>query len=94
MLGGLLAMLPPFTLALLEFGWTRALIVVIGFVLINNLIDMVLKPKLVQRGSAISILESVVSLLFWSWSFGPIGAIMAIPLTLALKWGVAGLVAA
>jgi predicted PurR-regulated permease PerM len=91
-IGGLLAMLPPFVLALLEFGWTKALIVVIGFALINNLIDLVLKPKLMQRGLDISILGSFVALLFWSWVLGPIGAILAIPLTLLLKRGVAELV--
>src|SRR5262249_30702283 len=87
-IGGVLAILPPFVLALLEFGWTRALIVVIGFVLINNLIDMVLKPKLMQRGLDISILGSFVALLFWSWVLGPIGAVLAIPLTLLIKRGV------
>jgi len=92
-IGGVLAMLPPFMLALLEFGWTRALIVVIGFVLINNLIDMGLKPKLMQRGLDISILGSFVALLLWSWVLGPIGAVLAIPLTLLLKQGVAELVA-
>jgi len=90
-IGGVLSILPPFVLALLEFGWTRALIVVIGFVLINNLVDMVLKPKLMQRGLDISILGSFVALLFWSWVLGPIGAVLSIPLTLLLKRGVAEL---
>jgi AI-2 transport protein TqsA len=92
-IGGLLAMLPPFVLALLEFGWTKALIVVIGFVLINNLVDNVLKPKLMRQGLDISILVIFLSLLFWNWVLGPSGAILAIPLTLLIKRCVAELVA-
>ena len=91
-IGGLLAMLPPFVLALLEFGWTKALIVVIGFILINNLVDNVLKPKLMRQGLDISILVIFLSLLFWNWVLGPSGAILAIPLTLLLKRCVAELV--
>jgi len=92
-IGGLLAMLPPFVLALLAFGWTKALIVVIGFVLINNLVDNVLKPKLMRQGLDISILVIFLSLLFWNWVLGPSGAILAIPLTLLIKRCVAELVA-
>ena len=92
-IGGLLAMLPPFGFALLEFGWTKALIVVIGFVLISSLVDNVLKPKLMRQGLDISILVIFLSLLFWSWVLGPSGAILAIPLTLLVKRCVAELVA-
>jgi AI-2 transport protein TqsA len=67
--------------------------VVIGFGLINNLVDNVLKPKLMRQGLDISILVIFLSLLFWNWVLGPSGAILAIPLNLLIKRCVAELVA-
>jgi predicted PurR-regulated permease PerM len=84
-IGGILSFIPPALLAFLEFGWTRSITVIVGFVVINNLVDNVLKPKLMTQGLDISILLIFLSLMFWSWVLGPIGAILAIPLTLFVK---------
>jgi len=77
--------MPPALLAFLEFGWTISIIVIVGFVVINNLVDNVLKPKLMTQELDISILLRFLSLMFWSRVLGPIGAILAIPLTLFVK---------
>lgn len=84
-IGGILSFIPPALLAFLEFGWTKSIIVIVGFFIINNLVDNVLKPKLMKQGLDISILLIFLSLMFWSWVLGPIGAILAIPLTLFVK---------
>jgi predicted PurR-regulated permease PerM len=84
-IGGLLSLVPPALLAWLALGWTRALIVIVGFALINNITDIVLKPRLMQKGLDISILLIFLSLMFWSWVLGPIGAILAVPLTIVVK---------
>jgi AI-2 transport protein TqsA len=83
--GGILSLIPPFFLAFLEFGWTRAIIVAVGFIVINNVCDNVIKPKLMKQGLDISILLIFLSLLFWNWVLGPVGVILAIPLTLVIK---------
>ena len=82
--GAILAFLPPFLLALLQFGWTKAIIVVIGFALFNNIADNVIKPKLMKDGLHISVLIIFLSLFFWSWILGFAGAILAIPMTIIL----------
>jgi AI-2 transport protein TqsA len=84
-IGGILSLIPPFFLAFLEFGWTKAIIVAVGFIVINNVCDNVIKPKLMKQGLDISILLIFLSLLFWSWVLGPLGIILAIPLTLVIK---------
>jgi len=84
-IGGILSFIAPALLAFLEFGWTKSIIVIAGFIVINNLADNVLKPKLMKQGLDISILLIFLSLMFWSWVLGPIGAILAIPLTLLVK---------
>ena len=90
-IGGILALIPPFALAFLEFGWTKAIIVAVGFIVISNVCDNVIKPKLMKQGLDISILLIFLSLLFWNWVLGPIGVILAIPLTLVIKRSVAEL---
>jgi len=84
-IGGIIAFIPPALLAFLEFGWTKSVVVIIGFIVINNLCDNVLKPKLMKQGLDISILLIFLSLMFWSWVLGPIGAVLAVPLTLFVK---------
>jgi AI-2 transport protein TqsA len=84
-IGGLLSLMPPAVLALLASGWGKALLVIVGFVVINNVTDIVLKPRLMQKGLDLSILTIFLSLMFWSWVLGPIGAILAIPLTIVVK---------
>jgi predicted PurR-regulated permease PerM len=83
--GFILALIPPTILALLEFGWARALIVVIGYILINGFFDNVLKPKLMGEGLDLSAMLVFVSLIFWGFILGPLGAILAIPLTVLVK---------
>jgi len=84
-IGAIIAMIPPFLLALLAFGWTKAIIVIVGFILINNIVDNVIKPKLMRGGLDISILEIFLSLILWSYILGTIGAILAIPITILVK---------
>jgi AI-2 transport protein TqsA len=78
-------MIPPFVLALLEFGWTKAIIVVVGYIVINNIVDVVVKPKLMKQGLDISILLIFLSLMFWTWVLGTLGTILAVSLTLLIK---------
>lgn len=83
--GFLLALVPPAVIAYLESGWKTALAVVIGYVVLNFIGDNIIKPRFMKKGFDISILTIILSLLFWSWVLGPIGVILAIPLTLAVR---------
>ena len=84
-LGVLIYTLLPSLMALLQFGITEALIVAVGFTIFNNVADNVIKPKLMKDGLKISLLSIFLSLYFWNWILGFSGAILAIPLTLAIK---------
>ncbi len=84
-IGFFLSVIPPALIALLEFGWLHCLIVVVGFILINALIDNVLRPKFLGKQFDMSILLVFLSLLFWGWVLGAIGAILGVPLTMAVK---------
>jgi AI-2 transport protein TqsA len=80
--GFFLALVPPALLALLMFGWQRALAVVIGFILTNGIVDNLVKPLFMKKGMDVSLLNVVLSLVFWTFLLGSVGAILAIPLTM------------
>lgn len=85
-IGFLLALVPPAALALIQFGFARAAMVVGGFVLINFVLDNVIKPRFVGTSLDLSPAVVVLSLLFWSWLLGVSGALLAVPLSLAAKF--------
>jgi len=83
--GFLLALIPPAIVGLLQSGWVTALLVAVGYWAINFVGDNILKPKFLKKGLDVSILVILLSLLFWNWVLGAVGAILAVPLTLAIK---------
>lgn len=86
--GFVLSLIPPVALALLEFGWGKAIAVIVAYVVINVVADNVIKPKVISQGVEMSPLEVLLSFIFWGWLLGPVGAILAVPLTLVVKKGV------
>jgi predicted PurR-regulated permease PerM len=77
-----ISMIPPLILALLAEGPTQALIVLVGYVVINGGIQNFLEPRLYGEGLNLNPLVIVLSLILWSFILGPVGALIAVPLTL------------
>ncbi len=84
-IGFTLSLIPPTLLALVEKGWPEALIVLVGYQVINNVIDNVIGPRFVGREMKISALLSFLSVIFWAWVLGATGAILAVPLTVLIR---------
>lgn len=84
-IGYIIALLPPLVLALLKFGLVKAIIVFIGYAVINNFFDMVIGPRYLGRGLDLSTLVTFLAVIFWTWILGPVGAFLALPLTVMLK---------
>ncbi len=83
-IGLVIAMIPPTLLALVEFGWVQALIVVVGVTLINLLIENVLEPGYTGKRLSLSPTIVFLSVFFWSWLLGPVGALLSMPITVLL----------
>ena len=83
--GFFIALAPPVLVALIKFGWMRALLVAIGLILINMVVEYVIQPMFMKKGLEISFLEVTLSLIFWGYLLGPWGAVLAIPLTLSVR---------
>lgn len=82
--GIILSVVPPAILTLLELGWQRALAVVVGFLVLNFVVDNLVKPRFMQSGLDVSPIVGLLSLVIWAYLLGPTGAILALPLTIAL----------
>jgi predicted PurR-regulated permease PerM len=86
-IGSLLAAIPPMILASLQFGLPGFIITTSSFVAINMIIGNLIEPRLMGKTLDISSLVVFLSLIFWGWILGPIGMLLAIPLTVVVKIG-------
>ena len=80
--GLVLAVAPAVVLALAEFGLSRAVLVIVGVVVINILAENVLSPMMMGRGLNLSPTVVFLSFIFWAWLLGSPGAFLAVPITL------------
>ena len=83
--GSIIAGVPPTILALFVAGLPNAVLVAGGYLIINNFLGNFVEPMLVGRRFGISTLVIVVSVVFWGWLWGPLGMLLAVPLTMVLK---------
>jgi AI-2 transport protein TqsA len=83
--GYFFAIAPPLVFGYLVGGWPTVLVIVVVYGLINAVVQSVVQPRVV--GQAVSLSQSLTffSVLFWAVVLGPVGAILAIPLTLLAK---------
>lgn len=84
-IGSLLASVPPIILALIQFGWGKAILTAIGFLAANTIFGSILEVKIFGKGLGLSTLVVFVSLIFWGWVLGPIGMLLSVPLTMIIK---------
>ena len=84
--GSILAGIPPVIIAFIEFGPGIEVLLVIGIFLAANLIvGYILEPRMMGAGLGLSALVVFIALIIWGWILGPIGLILSIPITAAIK---------
>lgn len=84
-LGYFLAIIPPAVFGLLVGGWPTAIAVIVGYGIINVIVQSVVQPRLVSNVVALNQTLTFVSVLFWTPVIGPVGAVLAVPLTLFVR---------
>jgi predicted PurR-regulated permease PerM len=84
--GSIIAAVPALLLSLILVGTLgHALLVGLGYVVVNTLFGNILEPNLMGRRLGLSTLVVILSLLFWGWLWGPLGALLSVPLTVVVK---------
>jgi predicted PurR-regulated permease PerM len=84
-IGFVIGLVPPAVLALLEEGPGLMVAVVVVYCVVNMLIQSALQPKVVGDAVGLSSTLSFLSLVVWTWVIGPLGAVLAIPLSLLVR---------
>jgi len=83
--GFVLGLIPPVFVTLLEKGPAAAIVLIVVYSLINNVIENFVSPRFVGEELGISALFIFLSLIFWTWVLGAAGALLAVPLTVFVK---------
>jgi AI-2 transport protein TqsA len=81
-IGFFLGLAPPTILALLVGGPGTALLVVVIYTVVNFVLQSVIQPLVVGDVVGLSVTLTFLSVIVWTVVLGPLGAILAIPLTL------------
>jgi AI-2 transport protein TqsA len=84
-IGSLIAAIPPVVLGLMQHGVVGALGVAAGYVLVNLVVDSILEPRITGRTVGLSPLVVLLAMLIWGFVLGPVGALLSVPLTMAVK---------
>jgi len=84
-IGSFIAVLPPFLLALAAApGWSLALVVLALFLVSDMAMGQVVEPLLYGHSTGLSPIAVILSAAFWAFLWGPVGLLIATPLTVCL----------
>ena len=84
-LGPWLAALLPLALSvLISRDWSVALMVVVLFGVLEGITNMLIEPYAYGRGIGVSQAALLIAVAFWTWLWGPVGLVLASPLTVCL----------
>ena len=84
-IGFVIGVIPPAIIGLLEGGPTLMIAVILLYSVINFVIQSIIQPKFQADALGLTTTLTFLALAFWAWVLGPLGAILALPLTLLLK---------
>ena len=87
-IGSIIASIPPILIALVQYAphsYWQAVVTAIALLAIQMAIGNVISPRVMGNHLNLSPVAVLVSLLFWSWLWGPAGALLSVPVTAAIK---------
>ena len=61
------------------------LAVIVMYSVVNVIIQSVIQPRVVGQAVGLSTTLTFVSLVFWAWVLGPLGALLAVPMSLFFR---------
>ena len=84
-IGFVIGIIPPAIVGLLEGGPGLMLAVIVLYSLVNLVIQSFIQPRYVGEAVGLSTSLTFLSLVFWTWVLGPLGALMAVPMSLLFR---------
>jgi AI-2 transport protein TqsA len=83
--GSVIAAVPAIAVAILQMGPGTGFAVALLYLSVNVLIGNFADPIIIGKQLRLSPIVILISLVFWGWTFGVVGAFLALPLTIALR---------
>ncbi|HEY6746945.1 MAG TPA: AI-2E family transporter [Mycobacteriales bacterium] len=84
-IGFVLGVIPPALIALLDRGWGSMLAVLAVYSVLNLVIQTIIQPRFVGESVGLSTTVAFLSLAVWAFLLGPLGALLAVPMTLLVR---------
>ncbi len=84
-IGSIIAAVPAVIMAFVEFGFVKAGLAGLGFLVVNTVMGNLIEPRFMGRGLGLSTLVVFLSLIFWGWLLGTVGMLLSVPLTMVVK---------
>ena len=84
-IGFVIGVIPPAIIGLLEGGPDLMLGVLAVYSVINVVIQSIIQPRYVGDAVGLTPTITMLSLVFWAWALGPLGALLAVPLSLLMR---------
>ncbi len=84
-LGSVFVGVPVLIVTVLQYGFGTAVIVGTGYALINTAIAALVEPRVFGQALGLSPLVVFISMVCWGWLWGPVGAVLSVPLTVVVK---------
>ena len=70
--------------AAIDPGWTTFIEVLVLFVVGEMTMGQVVEPMVFGRGTGVTPIAVIASTVFWTWLWGPLGLLLAMPMTVCL----------
>jgi predicted PurR-regulated permease PerM len=83
-LGSIIAVIPPSLIAFLFQGIGRGIATLIGLAAIQVVMGNFVDPRLQGKTLQLSPFVALVSIIFWGWVWGIPGALLGVPMTIAI----------
>ncbi len=84
-LGPVMAAVMPIGLSMaIATGWVATILTVLLFVLLELFNNNILEPWLYGKKTGVSAVAVILAAVFWSWLWGPVGLLLATPLTVCI----------
>ncbi|TXM71425.1 AI-2E family transporter [Methylobacterium sp. WL12] len=78
------ALLPLALAAAVDPGWNMVIATAILFIVLEPLTGQIVEPMLYGHSTGLSPFAVLISALFWTWLWGPVGLLLSTPLTVCL----------
>ncbi|HET9129135.1 MAG TPA: AI-2E family transporter [Propionibacteriaceae bacterium] len=84
-LGFVIGVIPPALIAWFDKGWVSAVVVVVAYVVLNFVVQSLIQPKVAGEAVGLTATVTFLSLFLWTYIFGALGALIALPCSLLVK---------